>query len=230
MQRPPTRGLFLLARILVTFEATMNNTEIASFVWYLAFLLVPIIPAIIIYKMFPATQVGANGVLGNLKINATGAFAAYLITAMLGFLYVQFKEKRRNDIGQYKTYEVSSRLAFRDKNGKIISGGLLDSLTRKTSISLHPGNIVYQKNGIIKYLVTGRDLDEIIVNYSYPGFTNFTMPLTDLAASKVNEGRGTINLDTIYLDEEVLYYMSAMDTTAVHVEELGSGEGPPIIQ
>jgi hypothetical protein len=54
-------------------------------VLFLVFILIPLIPAILIYKIFPDTKVGAQGLLGQLKINATGAFAAYLIVILIGY-------------------------------------------------------------------------------------------------------------------------------------------------
>lgn len=39
----------------------------------------PLLPAILIYKLFPTTHVAVKGPLSGLTVNATGAFAGYLI-------------------------------------------------------------------------------------------------------------------------------------------------------
>jgi hypothetical protein len=50
--------------------------------------LLPLVPAVLLYKLFPATTISAQGVLANFKINATGAFAGYLVlfATMLPFV------------------------------------------------------------------------------------------------------------------------------------------------
>jgi hypothetical protein len=46
---------------------------------YAAWVLVPLVPAVLIYKLFPSTTVTVNGIFAGLTINASGAFAGYLI-------------------------------------------------------------------------------------------------------------------------------------------------------
>ena len=46
---------------------------------YLAWVLLPLIPAVITFLLFPSTAVGVSGPLSYLKLNASGAFAAYLV-------------------------------------------------------------------------------------------------------------------------------------------------------
>lgn len=75
----------------------MNNSTypiIFGFILYILYVLVPLVPAIIIYKNFPDTKVGTSGVWGFLKINATGAFAAYLAVVTIGYFLI--KDIQRN--------------------------------------------------------------------------------------------------------------------------------------
>lgn len=62
---------------------------ILSFILYIFYVLLPMIPAIVIYRMFPDTKVSADGILSNLNVKTTGAFAAYVITVFLGFFLIQ---------------------------------------------------------------------------------------------------------------------------------------------
>ena len=48
-------------------------------------MLLPLVPAVLTYKLFPDQAVGAKGILSGLKINTTGAFAAYVIAVLLGY-------------------------------------------------------------------------------------------------------------------------------------------------
>jgi hypothetical protein len=60
-----------------------------SFLLYTFFVLLPLIPAVLIFKLFPRDSVSEWGPFRNWTVNATGAFAAYLITATLGFFLVR---------------------------------------------------------------------------------------------------------------------------------------------
>ncbi|HED34826.1 MAG TPA: hypothetical protein ENJ08_11575 [Gammaproteobacteria bacterium] len=62
---------------------------ILSFTLYIFYVLLPMVPAIVIYKIFPDTKVAASGLMGNMSFKTTGAFAAYVITVFLGFFLVQ---------------------------------------------------------------------------------------------------------------------------------------------
>ncbi|MCK5516459.1 MAG: hypothetical protein KAI39_06255 [Desulfobulbaceae bacterium] len=62
---------------------------IFSFALYVFYVLLPMIPSIIIYRIFPDTKVSATGVLANLNFKTTGAFGAYVITVVLGYFLVQ---------------------------------------------------------------------------------------------------------------------------------------------
>jgi hypothetical protein len=55
-----------------------------SFGLYLLYVLLPLIPAILIYRLFPDTKVAVSGPLAGLTMKASGAFAAYVIIVALG--------------------------------------------------------------------------------------------------------------------------------------------------
>ena len=43
----------------------------------------PLVPAVLIYRLFPNTRVSVSGPLAGLTLRARGAFAAYLVTFRL---------------------------------------------------------------------------------------------------------------------------------------------------
>jgi hypothetical protein len=45
--------------------------------------LLPLIPAVLIYRLFPDTKVGVSGPLANLTVRASGAFAGYLVVFLI---------------------------------------------------------------------------------------------------------------------------------------------------
>ena len=61
-----------------------NQAVIYSLLIYVLYLLIPLIPAILIFKNFPETKVAVSGPFQSLTVNTTGAFAAYLLIVLLG--------------------------------------------------------------------------------------------------------------------------------------------------
>jgi hypothetical protein len=170
-----------------------------SFGLYLLFVTIPLIPAILIYKMFPNTQVGASGFLGNLKINATGAFAAYLITCILGFFIIRHIQGTIMN-SFYQTWKVRGTIIYEDINGMMIKDQ--ERLIQLTSIQVRP-RILAKNTKYVKFLATGqnREIDICFVN-SEPGFTSPTIDLSSINDSlKIDETNRTINIDTIIIKE-----------------------------
>lgn len=67
----------------------MNDPVFWSVLVYILAVLVPMIPSVVIYRMFPDTKVSATGVLSNLNFKTTGAFAAYVVTVFISFIILQ---------------------------------------------------------------------------------------------------------------------------------------------
>ena len=65
------------------------------------YILLPLIPAIIIFRLFPNTTVAVSGPLQNFTINATGAFAAYVVTILLGVFLFRNAETAINYTRKY---------------------------------------------------------------------------------------------------------------------------------
>jgi hypothetical protein len=131
------------------------NPVLAAFLLYAVFILLPLLPAIIIYKMFPNTQVGANGLLGNLKINATGAFAAYIITSVMSFFLVQYIQEtiEGNSSETDKSWTVYAKVKFVDEKGEPIISDT-ENLINMTQISIKPDPFFYKSPDFVKFEVT----------------------------------------------------------------------------
>lgn len=56
---------------------------------YSLYVLLPMIPAIVIYRLFPDTKVALSGPLANLTMKSTGAFAAYIVVVSLGYFLIK---------------------------------------------------------------------------------------------------------------------------------------------
>jgi hypothetical protein len=84
-----------------------------------AWILLPLVPAILLYWLFPDNTVTTTGVLANLKFNAAGAFAGYLI---LFVTMMPFINSTYNIIGGFlhPSWLVKGQMKLVDKNGKEI--------------------------------------------------------------------------------------------------------------
>jgi hypothetical protein len=83
------------------------------------------LPAIKIYRLFPGDKIGVKGLLGQLTIKASGAFAAYVITTVMGFFIIQHTLSMIDGISK-QTWIVSAELEFQDENGNVIEENLED--------------------------------------------------------------------------------------------------------
>lgn len=99
-----------------------------TFLLYILYVLLPLVPAVIIFKMFPSSSVTISGPLSNLTINATGAFAAYVATVILGFWVVTETNERIEEMSM-PTWEIATRINLESHDGNklpMISGLLKD--------------------------------------------------------------------------------------------------------
>lgn len=92
----------------------LDLAVIYSFCPYVLYVLLPLIPALLIFKLFPDTKVTVAGPLQNLTINATGAFAAYVVTVALGFFIVQDVVTQINSSRHYAVEGVIGNLGEKE--------------------------------------------------------------------------------------------------------------------
>src|SRR5579863_8544360 len=73
---------------------THDDAVLYSFGLYLLYVLLPIVPAVVIFWLFPDSKVWVSGPLQNLTMKTTGAFAAYVVTVSLAFFPVRYVERQ----------------------------------------------------------------------------------------------------------------------------------------
>jgi len=103
---------------------------------YMVWVLLPLVPSILIYTLFPNTAVAVSGPLANLTIRTTGAFAAYLIVFAMTYPLV---DTTRNAIGgfQHQFWTINAQIKLQDEEGKEIRSS---DLMRKLSVNTEPGS------------------------------------------------------------------------------------------
>lgn len=80
---------------------------------------IPLVPAVVIYRLFPDTKVGLSGPLQGLTVKAGGAFAAYIITLIVVFPFIN---KMYDTVGGFaKPYwTITAPIILYDVDGKQI--------------------------------------------------------------------------------------------------------------
>jgi len=98
---------------------------VALFVLLLAvWMILPLLPAWLTYRITPNQKIGARGPLGELTMNTTGAFAAYIIVLLVALPFINqglriVTESRTADL--HPSWQIKGRLIVHDAEGKEIN-------------------------------------------------------------------------------------------------------------
>ncbi len=182
-----------------------------SLLVYLVYTLLPLVPAIVIYKLFPETSVGTSGVLGNLKINATGAFAAYIITVILGNWVVDSTDYFIKNQDKSKSWEVSADIEFVDAENIEIHNITQEDVNRKFKITTRPDYEITNKSSFV-YMAYGEKGPPTLI-ISYPGFKEKKIILSKVETNKEEERK--IDLGKITLKKNDKPYEASTNNSIV---------------
>lgn len=109
---------------------------IAMFALLIIWVLIPLVPAILIYRLFPDTKVSLTGPLSNLTLRATGAFAAYAVVLLIAFFLVQPMHNKICGMSD-EVWRVNAHVRIIDESGQPVSGqDLFESMTVEVSPDL----------------------------------------------------------------------------------------------
>lgn len=180
------------------------------FVWVCG----PLIPAVLIYHLFPSTTVAASGPLSGLTVRATGAFAAYVIVFLMAYplclkLQDMFGDQQR------PVWTVRAKVIARDPAGNPINySGFYSGMT----VSFSPNfQVIAGREVTLKIPMDG-------ASKSWPKIT-FTVP---------NYGGTTIDLDDYSNQFEVDTYLKEIKVKAIipleRVDTQGIGYNPLVGQ
>jgi hypothetical protein len=96
---------------------------------YLLAILCPLVPAILIYRLFPNTTVSVGGPLAGLTLRAGGAFAAYVATFLLSML-IMVHYRDMLDSFVTPVWTVTGKVDLIDENGQPVTDeGLLNGIS-----------------------------------------------------------------------------------------------------
>ncbi|RPI19269.1 MAG: hypothetical protein EHM58_02100 [Ignavibacteriae bacterium] len=208
----------------------METPIIYSFLLYILYLALPLLPAIVILKLFPKTPIKATGMIGNLQINTSGAFAAYVIVATMSFFLVKNIEGHIKD-SCHQVWTVTTKITFFDKNGKQIEGDV-DQIIDGVKIDFEPPIERVKNSSLAKFCVP-TDGETPIITFGYPKkFNSKTFPY-DMKKNeyKIDEANRTINIDEVRLirtEDLNSYKQQDAETSPIKFNSLDEDSGPPI--
>jgi hypothetical protein len=164
------------------------------FAVYGVYVLLPLVPTIIIYRMFPDTEVSLGGMIHGLQLNTTGAFAAYVVTLLLG---TWIAKGTVADIGTYEKsmWTVSADVKLRDDSGHLINdptdlAGLTVDLVPSISQILDkeddhdPNHPIHFKYVEVKVPVVGSEWPSL--KFTVPHWEPYTAPIATAQLDQEN--------------------------------------------
>ncbi len=205
---------------------------IYGLILYGLYVLLPLVPAVLIYKIFPDTKVGADGLLGNLKINATGAFAAYLIVVVIGFFIIKNNQELINNL-QFKgaSWVVNSKCTFWEKTSTGLNAVDIsdESVKSDLKITIFPDFQDRSSLGVSFVAYSENQLPKITFNY--PGYRLVERDLSSDSLRAQAGKRNPINLGEIQFIKIQQGYDSTAKSFALPVSAPAPGipaDGPPV--
>jgi hypothetical protein len=112
---------------------------------YSVWVLLPLVPAILIYLLFPNTSVAVSGPLANLTVRASGAFAAYLVVFAASYPLVQTTKETVGGF-QHQFWTMTGNVKLIGANGKEITS---KSLWGKIQFSTKPDPLIREDDIVI---------------------------------------------------------------------------------
>lgn len=159
---------------------------------YILWVCGPLIPAVLIYRLFPDTKVVANGPLAGLTIRAGGAFAAYVIVFLLAYpICLKMQEVFGGQLRPYWTVKAS--VVARDDSGQPITySNFYSGMTVSFSPSIQ---VIAGREVTLKVPMDGEGKEWPRITFNVPGYGGVTIdPEAYRNSFEVDDFRKTIKI------------------------------------
>ncbi len=187
-----------------------------SFGFYVLNLIVPAIPAVLIYWLFPEGKVKNSTVEGNVggwKIKAVGAWGAYVTAFLLGFWAINSTAiPLIKAVGGASVWKVDSDLKLVDEQGREVSAAIHDLVVKPPIVE------IWGRHATITLFSPTLDPPERL-QVKLNGYNDETVPLKGMIAAG-----GKIEIPLITLRR-----LPPPDASVPAPKPLESGQGPPAI-
>jgi|SRR5271166_523609 len=202
-----------------------------SFALQVIYILVPIIPAVIIYKMFPETTVTVQGtVVSNWRVKAGGAFAAYIVTVLLGYFLARGTQKLIEGLTD-TAWTISGDVVLLDRDGKPVNDA--DKLLKSLDVEVHPPPKDVSGNHLaIRIPVERDDPSGYRLHISIPEFgaTDYSLDTSSKTSSytiKPDFDKRQININPRITIQSVVEAGEKLPTSGESLKPLPKNAGPP---
>jgi len=181
-----------------------NNVTYLGLLLYTFFVLLPIVPAYLIFSKFPDTQVAVSGPFQQLTVRATGAFAAYLITLAAGHFIIQGVQQSLRDQEQGVSEWTVSAPLTRTVGGK--AEKLVDAHIQ--AVTFEPARQPYVVGEELRLKIYRSSLDvwpvvHVSVDGYEPGLIDLQKLAQDKAFKEIGPGPRSLQLNHALLLREV---------------------------
>ncbi|MEP6955716.1 MAG: hypothetical protein ABI883_02735 [Chthoniobacterales bacterium] len=184
-----------------------------SFGFYVLNLLVPLIPAVIIYRLFPEGKTNnssVEGSVGGWKIKAIGAWGAYVTAFVLGFWAINSTAVPLiRAVGGASVWTVESDLKLVDEHGRGINAAINDLVVKPSIVETWGQHVT-----IMLFSPTPDPPERLQVKLA--GYNDETVPLKGMSAVG-----GKISLPAIKLTR-----LPPPDSSIPAPKPLPQGAGP----
>jgi hypothetical protein len=178
-----------------------QNTQavLFSFACWFLWVILPMLPSIVIYKMFPKTKVTAQGTISNWKVRAGGAFAAYIVVVLLGYGPFESTQRIINVIGNCG-WIVHGQVVLKDTNNQQVRG---NNLLKALQVTMIP-DVITKLNQVVEVQIPpqGTEIPHYSLAFSIPEFGEETIDLQHLPKeAEINAYKRRIDLKDIVVDQ-----------------------------
>jgi hypothetical protein len=181
-----------------------NDFSVVGFP-YALWVLLPLIPSILIFLIFPNSTVTAQGPLAGLTVRAGGAFGAYLIIfAAIGVPIVQKVNESLRDLRQ-RFWIVGGYVELVDANGKTFRS---KDIFRKMVVKTIPDPHTISDDSLTLRIVEGATGKLPRIYVEIPEFGEETVELDSLVGSAGNYSQKTIDLKKIQIKSKEAFPVS----------------------
>jgi hypothetical protein len=153
-------------------------------------ILLPLVPAILIYRLFPSSTVAVSGPLANLTVRATGAFAAYLIIFAAMYLHIS---DGMDQVGtfQHPYWTIEGKVKLLDSAGTPVQS---DELIGSLAVTTSPRPYVAEDYHVTMYVPELDKLPYLVLEV--PGFGRTSIDLRETGGIKTDRFHKTIEITT----------------------------------
>lgn len=138
---------------------------------YLVCLLGPLIPAVLIFKLFPDSKVSVQGPLQGLSVKSGGAFAAYLVTFLIALPMTSGISDLRKSV-LTPVWTVKANIMIIDKNGDELP---VRHFSEDLTATITPKLLRVGDKLSLTVPASGKDLPVVLLEI--PGFGGETLDL-----------------------------------------------------